>query len=104
MKPDKKQDIEKRSKKMPKKKGNNNIIIIAVAAVIIIGAIALFLGGSQTTEPKTTMTLKDVRALIDKEYGNKATGTNTPPVKDDYIRYLLQEKPISFRILPLLTR
>ena len=92
MKPDKKQDIEKRSKKMPKKKGNNNIIIIAVAAVIIIGAIALFLGGSQTTEPKTTMTLKDVRALIDKEYGNKATGTNTPPVKDDYIPILTPRK------------
>src|SRR4030066_896609 len=92
MKPDKKQDIEKKSKKMPKKKGNNNIIIIAVAAVVLLGAITLFSGGSQTTEPKTTMTLKDVRALIDKEYGNKAPGTNTPPVKDDYIPILIPRK------------
>jgi Protein of unknown function with PCYCGC motif len=92
MKPEKKQYIEKKSKKMPKKKGNNNIIIIAVAAVVLIAAIAFFSSGSQTTEPKNTMTLKDVRALIDKEYGNKAQGTNTPPVKDNYLPILLPRK------------
>jgi len=93
MKPEKKQDIEKKSKKMLKKKGNNGIfIIIAVAAVILIGGYALFSGGSQTTEPKTTMTLKEVRALIDKEYGNKAPGTNTPPVKDNYLPILIPRK------------
>ncbi len=92
MKPEKKQDIEKKSRKIPKKKGNNNLIIIAVAAVILIGLYALFSGGSQTTEPKTTMTLKEVRALIDKEYGNKAPGTNTPPVKDNYLPILTPRK------------
>ncbi|HMB44449.1 MAG TPA: PCYCGC motif-containing (lipo)protein [Candidatus Methanoperedens sp.] len=92
MKPEKKQDTEKKSKKMPKKKGNNSIILIAVAAVILIGAYALFSGGSQTTEPKQTMTLKEVRALIDKEYGNKAPGTNTPPVKDNYLPILIPRK------------
>jgi hypothetical protein len=93
MKPEKKQDIEKKSKKMPKNKGNNTIIIIiAVAAVFIIGAYALFSGGSQTSQPKQTMTLKEVRALIDKEYGNKDTGTNTPPVTDNYLPILLPRK------------
>jgi len=92
MKPEKKQDIEKKSKKTPKKKGNNNIMMIAVAAIIIIGAITLFSGGSPTTEPKQTMTLKDVRALIDKEYGNKAPGTNTPPVTDNYLPILTPRK------------
>ncbi len=92
MKPEKKQYIEKKGKKMPKKKGNNSIIMIAVAAVVLIGAVAFFSSGSQTTEPKTTMTLKDVRALIDKEYGNKAPGTNTPPVKDNYIPILIPRK------------
>ncbi|PWB56998.1 MAG: hypothetical protein C3F06_00465 [Candidatus Methanoperedenaceae archaeon] len=92
MKPEKQQNTEKKSKKMPKKKGNNNLIIIAVAAVILIGIYALFSGGSQTTEPKTTMTLKEVRALIDKEYGNKAPGTNTPPVKDNYLPILIPRK------------
>lgn len=92
MKPEKKTVIEKKNKKMPKKKGNNNILIIAAAAIILIGAYALFSGGSQTTEPKNTMTLKDVRALIDKEYGNKAPGTKTPPVRDDYIPILIPRK------------
>lgn len=92
MKPDKKQDIEKKSKKISKKKGNNSILIIAVAAVVLIGIYALFSGGSPTTEPKQTMTLKDVRALIDKEYGNKAPGTNTPPVTDNYLPILTPRK------------
>ena len=39
------------------------------------------------------MTLKDVRALIDKEYGNRGgVGTNTPPVKDNYIPILSPRK------------
>lgn len=92
MKPEKQQYTEKKSKKIPKKKGNNSIIIIAVAAIILIGIYALFSGGSPTTEPKQTMTLKEVRALIDQEYGNKAPGTNTPPVKDNYLPILLPRK------------
>jgi hypothetical protein len=92
MKPEKQQYTEKKSKKMLKKKGNNSIIIIAVAAVVLIGIYALFSGGSPTTEPKKTMTLKDVRALIDQEYGNKAPGTNTPPVKDNYLPILSPRK------------
>jgi len=85
MKPEKKLDNAKKSKKIPKKKGNYNIVIIAVAAIILIGAYALLTGSSQKTEPQKTMTLKEVRALIDKEYGNRGgTGTNTPPVKDNY--------------------
>jgi hypothetical protein len=38
-------------------------------------------------------TLKEARALIDAEYGPKGDGTNTPPVRDDYI-------PILSGILP----
>jgi hypothetical protein len=33
-------------------------------------------------------TLKEARALIDAEYGPKGEGTNTPPVRDDYIPIL----------------
>ena len=89
MKPEKKINNAQKSKKIPKKKGNNNIIIIAVAAIILIGAFVLLTSGSQKTEPTQKMTLKDVRALIDKEYGNRGgSGTNTPPVKDNYLPIL----------------
>ncbi len=90
MKPEKKINNAQKSKKIPKKKGNNNIIIIAVAAIILIGAFVLLTGGSQKTEPTQKMTLKDVRELIDKEYGDRGgAGTNTPPVKDNYLPILL---------------
>lgn len=91
MKPEKKINNAQKSKKIPKKKGNNNnIVIIAVAAIIIIGAFVLLTGGSQKTEPAQKMTLKEVRDLIDKEYGDRGgAGTNTPPVKDDYLPILL---------------
>ena len=89
MKPEKKINNAQKSKKIPKKKGNNNIIIIAVAAIILIGAFVLLTSGSQKTEPTQKMTLKEVRALIDKEYGNRGgAGTNTPPVKDNYLPIL----------------
>jgi len=86
MKPEKKSENVKIRTKTPKNKGNNTIIIIAVAAIILIGAYVFLLGDQQKTEQ--TMTLKEVRALIDKEYGNKAPGTATPPVKDNYIPIL----------------
>lgn len=91
MKPEKKINNAQKSKKIPKKKGNNNnIVIIAVAAIIIIGAFVLLTGGSQKTEPAQKMTLKEVRDLIDKEYGDRGgAGTNTPPVKDNYLPILL---------------
>ncbi|VVB51483.1 Protein of uncharacterised function with PCYCGC motif protein [uncultured archaeon] len=89
MKPEKKINNAQKSKKIPKKKGNNNIVIIAVAAIILIGAFVFLTSGSQKTEPTQKMTLKDVRALIDKEYGNRGgVGTNTPPVKDNYLPIL----------------
>ena len=86
MKPEKKTDNEKIRIKTPKKKGNNNILIIAIAAIILIGAYVLLLGDQQKTE--NTKTLREVRALIDSEYGNLAPGTDTPPVKDNYIPIL----------------
>lgn len=94
MKPEKKLDSAKKSKKIPKKKGNYNIVLIAVAAIILIGAYALLAGtgDSHKTDTKTTMTLKEVRELIDKDYGNKGSGTNTPPVKDNYIPILFPRK------------
>ncbi len=93
MKPEKKTINEKTSNKIQKKKtGNNTIVIIAVAAIILIGAYALLTEGTQKTEPKNTMTLKEVRALIDKEYGNRASGTATPPVVDNYIPILSPRK------------
>ena len=89
MKPEKKLEDAKKSKKRPKKKGNNNIVIIAVAAVILIGAFVLLTGDSQKTATTQKMTLKEVRALIDKEYVNRGgSGTNTPPVMDNYIPIL----------------
>ncbi len=89
MKPEKKLDDAKKSKKIPKKKGNNNIVIIAVAAIILIGVFFLLPGDSQKTDTKQKMTLKEVRALIDKEYGNRGgSGTNTPPVVDNYLPIL----------------
>ena len=93
MKPDKKLDNVKKNKKIPKKKGNNNFAIIALAAIVIIGGFILLTGDSQKIDPKKTMTLKDVRDLIDKEYGSRgAPGTITPPVKDNYIPLLSPRK------------
>ena len=93
MKPEKKIDNIQKHKKIPKKKGFNNILIIAIAAIILIGAFVLLTGNSQKTEPTQKMTLKEVRALIDKEYGNRGVpGTNTPSVKDNYMPILIPRK------------
>lgn len=88
MKPEKKTENLKIRTKTPKNKGNKNLLIIAVAAIILIGAYVLLTGDSQKTDTKNTKTLREVRALIDSEYGNKAPGTDTPPVKDNYIPIL----------------
>ena len=88
MKPEKKLENVKIRTKTHKNKGNNNTLIIAVAAIILIGAYALLTGDSQKTDIKNTMTLKEVRALIDSEYSNKASQTDTPTVKDNYIPIL----------------
>jgi len=90
MKPEKKLENVKIRTKIPKNKGNNYILIIAVAAIILIGAYVLLLGDQQKNE--NTKTLREVRALIDKEYGNKAPPTDTPPVKDNYIPILSPRK------------
>jgi hypothetical protein len=92
MKPEKKLENVKIRTKTPKKKGNNNILVIAIAVIILIGAYVLLAGDSQKTDTKKTMTLKEVRALIDSEYANKAPGTDTPPVKDNYIPVLSPRK------------
>ncbi|MFA4955837.1 MAG: PCYCGC motif-containing (lipo)protein [Candidatus Methanoperedens sp.] len=90
MKPEKKLENVKIRTKIPKKKGNNYIIIIAVAAIILIGGYILLSGDQQKNE--NTKTLREVRALIDSEYGNLAPGTDTPPVKDNYIPILSPRK------------
>jgi len=90
MKPEKKSENVKIRTKTPKKKGNNNILIIAVAAIILIGAYVFLMSDQQKIEK--TLTLREVRAMIDSEYGNKATGTDTPPVKDNYIPILSPRK------------
>jgi len=41
--------------------------------------------------------LKEARALIDAEYGPKGDGTNTPPVRDDYIPILSGILPAAIR-------
>ncbi len=90
MKPEKKSDNVKIRTKISKNKGNNNILIIAIAAIILIGAYVLLSDDQQKTEK--TLTLKEVRALIDSEYGNKAPPTDTPPVKDNYTPILTPRK------------
>ncbi len=73
--------------KVSKKKGNSRLII-AVAGVIILALIAnaVLSGDSAKETKKTGMTLKELRAQIDTEYSKKGySGTNTPPVIDDYI-------------------
>jgi hypothetical protein len=84
---------EKKAKKLKvsKKKGNSSLII-GVIAVILLALIAnaVLSGDSQTKETKKTgMTLKELRTQIDTEYSKKGySGTNTPPVRDDYIPVL----------------
>jgi hypothetical protein len=90
MKPEKKLEKVKIRTKTPKNKGNNYIVIIAVAAIILIGAFVLSSGGQQKTE--NTKTLREVRALIDSQYGNLAPPTDTPPVKDNYTPILTPRK------------
>ncbi len=86
MKPEKKNEKSKKREKAPKKKENKIFVFTIVAVVIVLGAYFLLAGGnSQKTEVKKSMTLKEVRALIDTQYGNRAPGTDTPPVKDNYI-------------------
>ena len=83
-------NFKAKSSRVSKKKGNYNILIIAVAAIILIGAYVFLISDQQKIEK--TLTLREVRALIDSEYGNKATGTDTPPVKDNYIPILSPRK------------
>ena len=90
MKPEKKMENVKIRTKTPKNKGKNYIVIIAVAAIILIGAYVFLLGGQQKNE--NSKTLREVRALIDSEYGNLGPGTNTPPVKDNYTPILTPRK------------
>lgn len=83
---------EKKAKKLKvsKKKGNSRLII-AVAGVIILALIAnaVLSGDSAKETKKTGMTLKELRTQIDTEYSKKGySGTNTPPVRDDYIPVL----------------
>lgn len=86
MKPEKKA----KSVKVYKKKGNNTLIIGVIAVLLLAGiAYAVLSGDPQTKETKKTgMTLKEVRALIDAEYGKRGAGTNTPQVREDYIPIL----------------
>ncbi|VVB94521.1 Protein of uncharacterised function with PCYCGC motif protein [uncultured archaeon] len=95
MKPETKaKNVKTKIEKNPKKKGNSTLIIAAVA-VILIGAIAyVVLSGSSAPQEtkKTAVSLKEVRAQIDAEYGKKGSGTNTPPVRDDYIPVLAPRK------------
>src|SRR3989337_924895 len=92
MKPDSKAKPERKAKrvKVPKKKGNRTLIIGVVAVILLIGIAYILFGDSQTSDNnKTSMTLEELRAQIDSEYIKKGyTGTNTPPVRSDYIPVL----------------
>ena len=93
MKPDSKAKPEQKAKriKVPKKKGNSTLIIWVVAIILLIGIAYIFLSGdSQTSDnKKKSMTLEELRAQIDSDYIKKGyTGTNTPPVRSDYIPIL----------------
>lgn len=96
MKPEQKAKPEKKLKKVKvtKKKGNSTLII-GIIGIILLAAIAyaILSGGSQTKETKTGMTLKAFREQIDTEYLKKGySGTNTPPVRDDYTPILSPRK------------
>lgn len=93
MKPDSKAKPEGKTKrvKVPKKKGNSTLIIGAVAVILLIGIAYIILSGDSQTgdNKKISMTLEELRAQIDSEYIKKGyTGTNTPPVRSDYIPVL----------------
>jgi len=92
MKPEKKA----KKTKVTKNKGNSTLIIGVIAVILLIGvAYAVLSGGPQTGDDKKTtgMTLKELRAQVDAEYAKKGySGTNTPPVRDDYTPVLSPRK------------
>ncbi|HEY9245380.1 MAG TPA: PCYCGC motif-containing (lipo)protein [Candidatus Methanoperedens sp.] len=92
MKPEKK-TMKAKIEKSSKKKGNSTLII-AAAAVVFLALIAwvVMSGSPENKEVKKTMTLKEVRAQIDAEYGKKGMGTDTAPVRDDYVPILAPRK------------
>ncbi|NJD77959.1 MAG: hypothetical protein FIB08_12845 [Candidatus Methanoperedens sp.] len=95
MKPETKaKNVKPRIERNPKKKGNSTLIIAAVAVILLAAiAYAVMSGNSQPQETKkTAVSLKEVRAQIDAEYGKKGSGTNTPAVRDDYVPVLAPRK------------
>lgn len=77
-------------KKTSKKKGNK-LIIAAIIAIVFIG-MAYALTIPAKNNQKTAMSLKEVRAQIDSDYGKKGMGTDTPAAKDNYIPILSPRK------------
>ncbi len=70
-------------------------MIIAAAAIIVLAVVAygVLSGGSTSNDAKkTSVSLKEVRAQIDAEYGKNGMGTNTPPVSDNYVPVLAPRK------------
>ncbi len=95
MKPETKvKKVKPRIEKNPKKKGNSTLIIAAIAVILLAAiAYAIMSGSSAPQETKKiAVSLKEVRAQIDAEYGKKGSGTNTPAVRDDYVSVLAPRK------------
>ncbi|HEY9206120.1 MAG TPA: PCYCGC motif-containing (lipo)protein [Candidatus Methanoperedens sp.] len=95
MKPETKtKNVKAKSEKNPKKKGNSSLIIAAVAVIVLaVIAYTVLSGGSGSNDiKKTSVSLKEVRAQIDAEYGKNGMGTNTPPVSADYVPVLAPRK------------
>lgn len=84
--------IGKKTKKNFKKKGNNKLITAVVVVILLIG-IAYAVKVPAKDNQKTAVSLKEIRAQIDSEYGTKGgMGTNTPAVIDNYNPILSSRK------------
>ncbi len=80
--------------KVSKKKGNSTLIIVVVALILLAGiAYAVLSKDPASDNGKAQKTLKEFRAQIEAEYGKRGgSGTNTPPVTDDYTPILSPRK------------
>ncbi len=86
MKPEQKAMPVKKLKKVKVvKKKENSRLIIGIVAVLLLAAIAYaVLSEDSTPTAKKSVTLKEVRDIIDDKYGKGRMGTNTPPTREDY--------------------
>jgi hypothetical protein len=78
--------------KTRKKSGNSKLIIAAVLTILLVGMAYALTVPTKVSQKTTPISLKEVRAQIDLEYGKKGTGTDTPAVIDNYIPILSPRK------------